>query len=84
MAYLAASEGPRGRLCECLGMAEDRLLSVSCLPTMPAMHVKQMLKHVCLCGGLYTCLFAFLCACLILYACLSICMNAIMDAHLCL
>ena len=38
--YLDAEVGcldrPRVRLCESLGMVEDRLVSVSCLPTMPA------------------------------------------------
>ncbi len=29
-------DSPRGRLCECLAMVEVLLLSVSCLPTMPA------------------------------------------------
>jgi len=29
-------DSPRGRLCECLAIVEDLLLSVSCLPTMPA------------------------------------------------
>ena len=29
-------DSPRGRLCECIARVEDLLLSVSCLPTMPA------------------------------------------------
>ena len=38
-AKVGCLDKPLERLCESLGMVEDRLVSVSCLPTMPAKHI---------------------------------------------